>query len=119
MAEEKNLENKVKKFLKEQGCWYIKYWGGGGYTKSGIPDLLVCCNGVFLAVELKATSGRVSDLQKFQIREIKKAGGVALVLYPQDYEEFKLLVIDLNSSPIQRILRVLTDTFTSLFRKGE
>lgn len=27
MAEEKNFENKIKKFLDEQNCWYVKYWG--------------------------------------------------------------------------------------------
>lgn len=43
MAAEKNFEEKVKKYLKENGCWFLKYWGGGGFTKSGIPDLLVCC----------------------------------------------------------------------------
>lgn len=43
MAAEKNFENKVKKFLKENGCWILKYWGGAAFTRSGIPDLLVCC----------------------------------------------------------------------------
>ena len=35
MGPEKEFENQIKAFLKEQGCWYIKYWGGGGYTKAG------------------------------------------------------------------------------------
>ena len=43
MAAEKNFENRVKKYLDEYGCWWIKYWGGAAYTKSGIPDLLVNC----------------------------------------------------------------------------
>ena len=58
MAKEKDLENKVKQFLKDNGCWYVKYWGGGGYTRSGVPDLLICCTGIFMAVELKAPKGR-------------------------------------------------------------
>ena len=41
MAAEKNFENRVKKYLDEYGCWWLKYWGGAAYTKSGIPDLLV------------------------------------------------------------------------------
>lgn len=95
MAGEKNFENRVKKFLTEQGCWVLKYWGGGQFTKAGIPDLLVCCNGHFLAIELKATNGRPSPLQLHTIEEIKKAGGTALVLYPKDFDEFKRLIIDL------------------------
>ena len=40
-AAEKNFENKVKTFLKGKGFWFLKYWGGAAYTKSGIPDLYV------------------------------------------------------------------------------
>lgn len=95
MAAEKNFENRVKKFLKDQGCWFIKYWAGGEFTKAGVPDLLICCNGHFLAVELKGPKGRPSDLQLWNIEQIKKAGGTALVLYPKDFDAFKKLVSDL------------------------
>ena len=54
MAQEKNFENKVKDFLKKEGCWYVKYWGGGQYTKKGVPDILACCNGRFIGIEVKA-----------------------------------------------------------------
>lgn len=92
MASEKNFENRVKKFLKDQGCWFVKYWGGGQFTKAGIPDLLICCNGQFIAVELKAPNGKPSELQLYNIDAITKAGGIALVLYPEDFEAFKQLV---------------------------
>lgn len=95
MAAEKNFENKVKAFLKSQGCWFIKYWGGGQFTKSGIPDLLVCCKGHFLGVELKATNGKPSELQLYNIEKIKEAGGIALVLYPEDFDRFKEFVKNL------------------------
>ena len=85
----------MKKFLKDQGCWFIKYWAGGEFTKSGIPDLLVCCNGYFLGVELKGPTGRPSELQLWNIEQIKKAGGIAMVLYPKDFEEFKELIYNL------------------------
>lgn len=54
MAAEKNFENKVKTYLKNYGCWFLKYWGGASYTKSGIPDLLVSSDGFFLGIEVKA-----------------------------------------------------------------
>lgn len=95
MAAEKNFENRVKNFLKAQGCWFIKYWGGGQFTKAGVPDLFLCCNGRFIAVELKAPDGKPSPLQLYTIEEIKKAGGIALVLYPTDFEEFKAMIMDL------------------------
>ena len=71
MAEEKTFENKVKRWFHSVGVypagfasekmntpmvgWYTKIWGGG-FQKSGIPDLIACINGRFVSVELKATS---------------------------------------------------------------
>ena len=89
MGAEKNFENKIKKFLEEEGCWYIKYWAGSAFTKSGVPDLLICCNGFFVAVEVKAPKGKPSELQLYNIEQIQKAGGYACVLYPKDFEDFK------------------------------
>lgn len=97
IAKEKNFENKIKKFLKDQDCYFIKYWGGGQFTKSGVPDLLICCNGYFVAVEVKAEDGKPSDLQLWNIEQIKKAGGFAMVLYPNQFEEFKKLIISMKN----------------------
>lgn len=99
MATEKQFENKVKKFLEEQGCWFIKYWGGAAYTKSGIPDLLICCNGCFLGVELKGETGKPSELQLWNIEKIRKAKGIGIVLYPNQFEEFKALIKGVKERP--------------------
>ena len=92
---EKQFENKVKQWLKEQGSWILKTWSNG-VQREGVPDLLVCCNGFFLAVELKAEKGHPSELQLWNIEQIRKAGGIALVLYPYQFDDFKDLVIQLN-----------------------
>ena len=92
MASEKQFENKIKKFLKEQNCYYIKYWSGGQFTKSGVPDLLICCNGYFVAIEVKAENGKPSELQLYNIDEIKKAGGFAMILYPNQFDNFKKFI---------------------------
>ena len=94
MAAEKQFENKVKAYLKEQGCWFVKYWSGNAqngkkFTKDGVPDLLVCWKGYFLGIELKAEGGKVSELQQWNLDQIDKAGGIGIVLYPHDFEEFK------------------------------
>lgn len=95
---EKLFENKIKKFLEEQSCWFLKYWAGSQFTKSGIPDLLICCNGKFIAVEVKAENGRVAELQKWNIKKIQEAGGIAIVLYPSQFEEFKKLILEVNKN---------------------
>lgn len=96
MAAEKNFETRVKIFLKSQGCWILKTWSNG-IQREGIPDLLVCCNGYFLGVELKAPNGTVKPLQKFEIREIRDANGIAIPLYPDQFEDFKMLIKQLKN----------------------
>lgn len=88
---EKQFENKVKAFLKAQGCWVLKTWSNG-VQREGIPDLLVCCNGYFLGVELKAENGKPADLQLWNVDKIRQAGGIAIVLYPDQFEQFKELI---------------------------
>lgn len=77
--------------MKEQNCWVLKTWSNG-VQRSGVPDLLVCCNGYFLGVELKAENGTPSDLQLWNIDKIREAGGVAIVLYPNQFQEFQWLI---------------------------
>ena len=88
MAREKVFENKLKKYLKSKGAWVLKYWGGSVYTQAGVPDLLVCYNGKFIGIEVKAETGHASELQLNTIEQIKKAGGIAFVLFPHDYDKF-------------------------------
>lgn len=91
MAEEKRFENKVKKFLEDEGCWLLKTWGGG-FQRSGIPDLLICCNGKFLGVELKAEKGKASALQMHEMEKITDARGIAMALSPSGFADFKELI---------------------------
>lgn len=89
MAAEKNFENKVKKFLSDNYAWYIKYWGGAKYTKSGVPDILACVRGSFIGIELKAHNGRPDILQLICLGKIRSAGGYGVLLYPDSFEDFK------------------------------
>lgn len=94
MQSEKQFEQQVKAFLKNKGCWVLKTWSNG-IQREGVPDLLVCCNGCFLGIELKAETGHPSDLQLWNIDQIREAGGIAMVLYPQQFEVFKRMINDL------------------------
>lgn len=119
MAQEKNFEEKVKKYLKENGCWFLKYWGGGGFTKSGIPDLLVCCKGWFMGVEIKGPDGKPSDLQIYNLRKIDSAGGRAILLYPKDYDLFKRLVEEPDDQKLYEVLKSKWKHFENIMKKGE
>lgn len=88
MAEEKKLENRIKKWLTEKGCYWVKYFGCA-YTRSGVADLLCCIKGKFVALECKSSVGRLSELQKHEIEKVQKSGGLAYCVSPKNWEEVK------------------------------
>ena len=94
MAEEKQFENKLKKYLKSKGIWHVKYFANS-FTPVGIPDVLAVVNGKFVAIELKAEKGKTSPLQDYNIKEIQRCGGIAIVLRPSGFDEFKKLIEEL------------------------
>ncbi len=54
----------------------------------GVPDLLCCINGRFVALELKRTErAKVSELQLYNIERIKESGGYATLLYPENFDQ--------------------------------
>ena len=98
---EKTFENKVKKFLDTQGAWYVKFFANS-FTKSGIPDILACVNGYFVGIEVKAQNGTPSELQLYNVKKIREAGGFAMVLYPSGFDEFKKFIIGLTYEEFNR-----------------
>ena len=98
MAEEKNLENKIKKWLKDNNIWYIKYWAGAKFTRSGIPDLICCVNGYFVAIEVKASTGRLTKIQDACLKRIKRSNGFAAVVEPSTWHLLKKQLERMNES---------------------
>ena len=90
MPAEKTFENKVKSYLESIGCYSLgtpnqnitvpiigyweKRWGGGKFTKSGLPDMHVVLHGTSIELELKAPNGKPSMLQLKNLDLITKAG---------------------------------------------
>ena len=81
---EKQVENQIKKWLKQHNYWYFKVHGGP-FQKVGVPDIIACINGRFVAIEVKRSDGGiVSELQKAQIKKIKACGGLVGVAHSVD-----------------------------------
>lgn len=90
MAAEKQFENKIKKYLKDNGYWSVKYFANG-FTKAGIPDVLACVNGYFVAIEVKAPRGKPSELQLYNVNQINGCGGFAVIVRPHQWDLLKEL----------------------------
>lgn len=96
MAQEKNLENKVKDYLESIGCYALgtpkqkitkpiigyweKRWGGGQFAKSGLPDMHVVLHGESLELELKAPNGKPTELQLKNLDLITSGGCYGFIL---------------------------------------
>ena len=75
---EKVITNQILKYLKtEPECFAFKEHGGI-YGVSGIPDIICCYKGKFMAFELKTPKGKLSKLQEITIKRINEAGGMAV-----------------------------------------
>lgn len=80
MKNESQLVSQIKNYLKSKGAYCEKIFGGG-FQSAGIPDIIACYRGYFVAIEVKSPTGkgRASDIQKLKIRAIREAGGVAFI----------------------------------------
>lgn len=92
MPKEKALDEKVKAFLRARGSWNLKYWAGGEFTRSGIPDILACVDGYFFGIEDKRDDGHPSMLQIQNLKKIRKSGGYGILLFAKDFNNFKVFV---------------------------
>jgi Holliday junction resolvase len=76
-------ESKVKlavvKLLKQYGVYFF-FPATHGYGRSGVPDIVCCINGRFLAIECKAGKNEPTALQQREINQIQAAGGMAMVV---------------------------------------
>ena len=57
---EKDITNKILKYLKEQPYFFAFKEFGGLYSTAGIPDILCCYKGKFVAFEVKPPKGKLS-----------------------------------------------------------
>ena len=90
MTPEKKVKNKVVKYLKAWDAYYF-FPATGGYGRSGVPDVIACRKGQFIAIECKAGSNKPTELQKREIENIQKAGGYAIVI--NETNELELIKI--------------------------
>ena len=53
--------------------------------RRGVPDILMCKKGQFIALELKISTGIVSKLQRHTLKRILASGGHAIVVTPESW----------------------------------
>jgi Holliday junction resolvase len=88
---EKKVKAKVVEILKAHGVYYF-FPATFGMGRSGVPDIICCYNGRFLAIECKAGVGKTTALQDRELNLIEKAGGFTLVTNEKNLSELAVLL---------------------------
>jgi hypothetical protein len=78
---EGRVKDAIKRQLKAMGAWYFMPVSNG-MGQVGIPDIIICYRGLFVAIEAKAPGKRnaVTENQKRVIEAIRTAHGYAWVV---------------------------------------
>jgi Holliday junction resolvase len=94
---EKRVKTRVESVLKSEGAYYF-FPATHGYGRSGVPDIIACVNGHFLAIECKAGGNKPTALQVREIENIRSAGGVAVVANEENWDEVRPLVREMKGA---------------------
>ena len=73
---EQQYQSKIVKYLESRGAYVIKVVAA---SKKGVPDVIACYKGQFIAIEVKTplTRSNTSKLQEYNLDKISEAGGLS------------------------------------------
>lgn len=85
MTEEKKVQSKLLHFLNinKPNCYAIKTIST---NKNGVPDIIACILGHFVAFECKGLTNKTTKLQEFNLTEIERARGTTFVVDPKNLQ---------------------------------
>jgi Holliday junction resolvase len=92
---ERKVKQNVVTVLKEHGAYHF-FPAANGLGRSGIPDIIVCHRGLFLAIECKAGKGKTTALQERELARIRTANGVALTINETNRDLVRLVLTSIT-----------------------
>lgn len=88
---EAKVKKKVRALLDAYNVYHFMP-PANGFGRAGIPDIVGCFSGRFIAVECKAGKNTTTALQDRELQAIKDHGGVAFVANENNLNELKELL---------------------------
>ena len=76
---EAQIQKRLQAIMERRGAWVMNVTPGGGIS-TGTPDLVMCYRGRFIALEVKQPRSYPTAVQRYVIKQIQDAGGVAEVV---------------------------------------
>lgn len=90
---ESKVKDKLRRYLTQLGIYHFMP-PANGFGRAGIPDIIGCYNGQFVAFECKAGKGKTTALQEREIGRIQSAKGWAFI------------ITELNVDHVEELLRM-------------
>ena len=86
MTPEAKVKASVVKLLKKHEVYYF-FPATHGFGRSGVPDIICCFDGKFLALEIKAGNNKPTALQEREMQRICEAGGNAYLINEEEVDK--------------------------------
>ena len=100
---EKQIVSAIIKYLKTVPHSFAWKEHGGMYGTAGLPDIICCINGRFIAFEVKTPSGKLTKIQEAMIKKIHDAKGKAYKV--TSVEDVKTILESLEGYPYEKQTR--------------
>ena len=98
LTPETKVKRRVAEILKAYNVYYF-FPPSNGFGRTGIPDIIACYRGQFIAIECKAGKNTPTALQRRELLGIQNAGGYALVINETNIEQVTAVLDQLGNQP--------------------
>jgi Holliday junction resolvase len=88
---ESKVKTAVRKMLNAFDIYHFMP-PANGFGRAGIPDIVGCMDGHFIAIECKAGKGTTTALQDRELNAISNHGGTTFIANEHNLDELKLLL---------------------------
>jgi len=95
---ETKVKRKVTQILNQYECYFF-FPASNGFGRAGIPDIIVCYRGQFIAIECKAGKNTTTALQRRELLAIQDAGGYQLVINESNIDQVVAVLYQLENQP--------------------
>jgi Holliday junction resolvase len=93
---ESKVKTAVRKMLNAFDIYHFMP-PANGFGRAGIPDIVGCMNGHFIAIECKAGKGTTTALQDRELNAILNAGGTTYIARESNLDELQQLLREKRS----------------------
>lgn len=93
---ESKVKKRVREVLDKLGIYHFMP-PANGFGRAGIPDIIACMDGHFIAIECKAGKGTTTALQDRELDRIHNAGGTTYIARESNIDELQQILKEKRS----------------------